>query len=85
MSWFNDLSSKVGDLSSKVQAAIPIDKEMIQKLTLTTDELSSERQVCADVLERQVHFVACSCFLTFLEQYIRQRSVSTKRKEERKR
>jgi|APIni6443716594_1056825.scaffolds.fasta_scaffold2165501_2 hypothetical protein len=59
MSWFNDLSSKVGDISSKVQAAIPtIDKEMIQKLTLSTDELSSERQVCADILSRQIHMIA---------------------------
>jgi hypothetical protein len=57
MSWFNDLSSRVVDLSSKVQAAIPIDKEMIQKLTLTTDELSSERQVRANILSRQVHII----------------------------
>jgi hypothetical protein len=56
MSWFNDLSKRAGDLSSKVQAAIPIDKEMIQKLTLTTVALTSERQVRANIA-KQVPFI----------------------------
>ena len=44
-SWFsglNDLS--LNDLKNKVQAAIPIDAETIQKLTLTTPELTAERE-----------------------------------------
>ena len=44
-SWFSDLSAQVGDLTHKVQAALPIDKEMLEKLTLTTPEMTAERQV----------------------------------------
>ena len=39
-SWLSGLS----ELTSKVQAAIPIDAETIQKLTLSTPELTAERQ-----------------------------------------
>ena len=43
-SWFNAESIK--GLTKKVQSALPvhIDKEMIEKLTLTTPELTAERQ-----------------------------------------
>jgi hypothetical protein len=44
-SWLSGLSASVGDLSNKVQAALPVDKEMLQKLTLTTPEMNAERQV----------------------------------------
>jgi hypothetical protein len=43
-SWLSGLSASVGDLSNKVQAALPVDKEMLQKLTLTTPEMNAERQ-----------------------------------------
>ena len=43
-SWFSNISSKVEGLSSKVQAAIPIDREMLEKLTLTTPEMNAERE-----------------------------------------
>jgi hypothetical protein len=55
-SWFNDLTAQVGDLTNKVQAAIPIDKEMMQKLTLTTPELTAERQRI-DEEEKRKEFV----------------------------
>jgi hypothetical protein len=42
MSWFS--ISTIKDLKDKVQAAIPIDREMIAKLTLTTPEMNAERQ-----------------------------------------
>jgi len=39
-----DLTDKVQEVTSKVQAAIPISAETIQKLTLMTPELKAERQ-----------------------------------------
>lgn len=52
MSWFpsslKDLTDQVtaatGELSEKVQAAIPIDKETLQKLTLNSPEMKAERE-----------------------------------------
>lgn len=41
MSWF---TSSIADIKNKVQAAIPIDDELIEKLTLTTPELTAERE-----------------------------------------
>lgn len=38
------LSESVQAMTDKVQSAIPIDKETIQKLTLTTPEMQAERQ-----------------------------------------
>jgi len=57
-SWFSGLSAQVGDLTNKVQAAIPIDKEMLEKLTLTTPELTAERQV-------RIQFARCSLLLLY--------------------
>lgn len=42
MSWFN--MNAIKELKDKVQAAIPIDREMLAKLTLTTPEMNAERQ-----------------------------------------
>mmetsp|Transcript_17261 Transcript_17261/g.24934 ORF Transcript_17261/g.24934 Transcript_17261/m.24934 type:complete len:357 (+) Transcript_17261:84-1154(+) len=52
-SWFSELSSNISDLSGtlnlkeltdKVQAAIPIDAETIQKLTLNSPDMVAERE-----------------------------------------
>lgn len=42
-SWLSGLKDLTQDLSQKVQAAIPIDAETIQKLTLSTPEMQAER------------------------------------------
>jgi hypothetical protein len=43
-SWLASSLNDLKNLSEKVQAAIPIDKETLQKLTLNTPELQAERQ-----------------------------------------
>lgn len=49
-SWLSGLT----ELKNKVQAAIPIDAETIQKLTLTTPELTAERERIDEEEKRKV-------------------------------
>jgi len=44
MSWFSGLKDFGDNLREQVTAAIPLDPETIQKLTLSTPELTAERQ-----------------------------------------
>jgi hypothetical protein len=43
MSWFGSLADTVAKATESVTSAIPIDKELIAKLTLNTDEMKAER------------------------------------------
>ena len=60
MSWFStgldtltQLTEKVQQATEKVQQAIPIDKEMLAKLTLNTDEMKAERQKYGEEAKRK--------------------------------
>mmetsp|Transcript_13721 Transcript_13721/g.33219 ORF Transcript_13721/g.33219 Transcript_13721/m.33219 type:complete len:221 (+) Transcript_13721:68-730(+) len=43
-SWFSTISSTVASVSEKVSNAIPLDKELLDKLTLNTDEMKATRE-----------------------------------------
>ena len=60
MSWFstgldtlNQLTEKVQQATEKVQQVIPVDKEMLAKLTLNTDEMIAERQKLGEEAKRK--------------------------------
>ena len=62
MSWFstgldklNQLSETVQKASESVKEALPIDKELLAKLTLNTDEMKAERQMFRDEAARKAH------------------------------
>lgn len=44
MSWFSAITDTVASVSEKVTSAIPIDKEMLDKLMLNTDEMKATRE-----------------------------------------
>jgi hypothetical protein len=70
-SWLSGLSASVGDLSNKVQAALPVDKEMLQKLTLTTPEMNAERQVQnKSAVYRYYHYIYFDTLFNFICMYI---------------
>lgn len=48
MSWFASGLETLNQLSETVQNAIPLDKELLAKLTLNTDEMKAERQQFGD-------------------------------------
>jgi hypothetical protein len=43
MSWFTQGLDKLTEITGKIQEAIPVNKEMLAKLTLNTDEMKAER------------------------------------------
>jgi hypothetical protein len=43
MSWFTQGLDKLTEIKGKIQEAIPLNKEMLDKLTLNTDEMKAER------------------------------------------
>eukprot|EP00934_Nitzschia_sp_Nitz4_P007864 Nitzschia sp. Nitz4//scaffold38_size140716//27235//28306//NITZ4_003129-RA/size140716-augustus-gene-0.133-mRNA-1//-1//CDS//3329550024//7854//frame0 len=45
MSWFTSGLDTLSKLSETVQNALPVDKELFDKLTLNTDEMKAERQL----------------------------------------
>lgn len=49
-SWFN--ISSFDDLKNKVSETLPVDREMLDKLTLTTPEMTAERQ---RIYEEEIH------------------------------
>jgi hypothetical protein len=53
MSWFTSGLDTLSQLSERVQQAIPIDKELLAKLTLNTDEMKAERQQFGDDANRK--------------------------------
>jgi hypothetical protein len=53
MSWFAAGLSHISELTEKVQKAIPIDREMLAKLTLNTDEMIAERQQFGEEAKRK--------------------------------
>jgi hypothetical protein len=61
--WFSGLKDLTQDFSDKFQAAIPIDKETLQKLTLSTPEMKAER---AQYHEEYKHKVAVKDSLAHL-------------------
>ena len=40
-SWFNDALGKLNDISTKVQSSLPIDDDLLGKLTLRSDDLKA--------------------------------------------
>lgn len=44
MSWFSAITDTVASVSAKVSEAIPIDRELLNKLTLNTDEMKATRE-----------------------------------------
>lgn len=44
MSWFSTITDTVASVSAKVADAVPIDKELLNKLTLNTDEMKATRE-----------------------------------------
>mmetsp|Transcript_11278 Transcript_11278/g.31199 ORF Transcript_11278/g.31199 Transcript_11278/m.31199 type:complete len:382 (-) Transcript_11278:200-1345(-) len=55
MSWFSagldalkDVGDKVASVTEKVKEAVPLDREMLAKLTLNTDDMKAERQQFRD-------------------------------------
>jgi hypothetical protein len=62
-SWLSGLKDLTQDFTDKVQAAIPIDKETLQKLTLSTPEMQAER---AQFNEEYKHKVAVKDSLAHL-------------------
>ena len=63
MSWFSGISAKLQEVTEQVaehaKNAIPLDKEMLEKLTLTTPELSAERKRIDDEEKRKEHIKDC--------------------------
>mmetsp|Transcript_23333 Transcript_23333/g.66114 ORF Transcript_23333/g.66114 Transcript_23333/m.66114 type:complete len:367 (-) Transcript_23333:326-1426(-) len=62
MSWFSagldalkDVTEKVAQVTEKVAEAVPIDREMIAKLTLNTEDMKAERQQFGDEAARKAH------------------------------
>lgn len=53
MSWFTSGLETLSQLSEKVREAIPVDKELLAKLTLNTDEMKAERQQFGDEAKRK--------------------------------
>jgi FtsZ-binding cell division protein ZapB len=53
MSWFTSGLEALNNLSEKVQKAIPLDKELLAKLTLNTDEMKAQRQQFGDEANRK--------------------------------
>ena len=53
MSWFTSSLETLSHLSEKVQKAIPLDKELLAKLTLNTDEMKAERQQFGEEAKRK--------------------------------
>lgn len=53
MSWFTSGLEAFNNLSEKVQKVIPLDKELLAKLTLNTDEMKAERQQFGDEATRK--------------------------------
>jgi hypothetical protein len=43
MSWFTQGLDKLNEIKGKIEEAIPLNKEMLAKLTLNTDEMKAER------------------------------------------
>jgi len=54
MSWFTSGLQALNDLSEKVQQVIPIDQDLLAKLTLNTDEMKAERQQFGEEANRKV-------------------------------
>jgi len=63
MSWFSDLTSKLQEVSEQVaetaKKVIPLDKEMMEKLTLTTPEMAAERIRFDQEEKRKEHIKDC--------------------------
>lgn len=63
MSWFSDLTSKLQEVTEQVteqaKNALPIDNEMLEKLTLTTPELAAERKRIDEEEKRKEHIKDC--------------------------
>lgn len=53
MSWFSAGLDTLSQLSEKVQQAIPVDKELLAKLTLNTDEMKAEREQFGEEAKRK--------------------------------
>ena len=53
MSWFASSLETLSQLSEKVQNAIPLDKDLLAKLTLNTDEMKAERQQFGEEAKRK--------------------------------
>lgn len=53
MSWFTSGLETLSQLSEKVQKAIPLDKDLLAKLTLNTDEMKAERQQFGEEAKRK--------------------------------
>ena len=53
MSWFTSGLDTLSQFSEKVQKAIPVDKDLLAKLTLNTDEMKAERQQFGDDAKRK--------------------------------
>jgi hypothetical protein len=54
MSWFTSGLEALHQLSETVQKAIPMDKELLAKLTLNTDEMKAERQQFGEEAKRKM-------------------------------
>ena len=52
-SWLTAGLGKLNELTEKVQNAIPVDKELLAKLTLNTDEMKATRQQFGDEAKRK--------------------------------
>lgn len=63
MSWFSDFTSKLQEVTDHVaeqaKSTLPINKEMLEKLTLTTPELAAERQRIDEEEKRKEHIKDC--------------------------
>lgn len=53
MSWFSTITDTVASVSAKVSDAIPLDKELLNKLTLNTDEMKATREQFGEEASRK--------------------------------
>lgn len=53
MSWFSSFTDTVANVTEKVSNAIPLDKELISKLTLNTDEMKATREQFGEEASRK--------------------------------
>jgi hypothetical protein len=53
MSWFSSFTDTVANMTETVKNAIPLDKELISKLTLNTDEMKATREQYSEEAARK--------------------------------